>query len=89
MSNDLINPIIAFLGAPLSCLVKLPKSFVELYSIINRVKGHRSDDADDDGGCETAICLLTGSVMRSGTARRSKPVSRLHIYANTFPYLFP
>merc|ERR1712127_250995 len=61
-------------GAPLSCLVKLPKSFVELYSMVNRVKGrdNRSDDADDDGGFETAICLLTGSVMRSGTIRRMK-----------------
>jgi len=61
-------------GAPLSCLVKLPKSFVELYSMVNRVKGrdNRTDDADDDGGFETAICLLTGSVMRSGTIRRMK-----------------
>jgi len=61
-------------GAPLSCLVKLPKSFVELYSIVNRVKGRdsRADDADDDSGFETAICLLTGAVMRSGTIRRTK-----------------
>merc|ERR1719296_268386 len=61
-------------GAPLSCLVKLPKSFVELYSMVNRVKGrdNRSDDTDDDGGFETAICLLTGAVMRSGTIRRMK-----------------
>ena len=64
-------------GAPLSCLVKLPKSFVELYSMVNRVKGrdNRSDDTDDDGGFETAICLLTGAVMRSGTIRRMKAVS--------------
>jgi len=61
-------------GAPLSCLVKLPKSFVELYSMVNRVKGRdsRADDTDDDGGFETAICLLTGAVMRSGTIRRMK-----------------
>jgi len=59
-------------GAPSSCLVKLPKSFVELYSIVNEVKGRESnsDDADDDNGYETAVCLLTGAVMRS--ARRSK-----------------
>jgi len=61
-------------GVPLSCLVKLPKSFVELYSIVNRVKGrdNRTDDAEDDSGFETAICLLTGAVMRSGTVRRMK-----------------
>jgi len=61
-------------GVPLSCLVKLPKSFVELYSMVIRVKGRdsRTDDADDDGGFETAICLLTGAVMRSGTVRRMK-----------------
>ena len=56
------------------CLVRLPKSFVELYSLVNKVKG-RDDaaamDVDDDGGSsETAICLLTGSVMRSGSPRR-------------------
>jgi hypothetical protein len=59
-------------GAPSSCLVKLPKSFVELYSIVNEVKGRESnsDDTDEDNGYETAVCLLTGAVMRS--ARRSK-----------------
>ena len=69
------------IGAPVDCLVKLPRSFVELYSIVNRVKGRegRSDDADDDGGFETAICLLTGAVMRSGTIRRMKTVSTMSI----------
>jgi hypothetical protein len=45
--------------------------------MVNRVKGRdgRSDDNDDDGGFETAICLLTGAVMRSGTIRRMKEVS--------------
>lgn len=59
-------------GVPSHCLAKLPKSFVELYSIVNEVKGRESnsDDADDDNGYETAVCLLTGAVMRS--ARRSK-----------------
>ena len=72
-------------GAPLSCLVQLPKSFVELYSMVNRVKGRdsRADDADDDGGFEIAICLLTGAVMRSGTIRRKKSVS-LHTLLYTF-----
>ena len=75
----------SFAGAPLSCLVKLPKSFVELYSMVNRVKGRdsRSDDADDDSGFETAICLLTGAVMRSGTVRRAKTVSQ-HLNGKTF-----
>ncbi len=35
----------------------------------------RSDDTDEDGGAETAICLLTGTVMRSGTIRRLNEVS--------------
>jgi hypothetical protein len=63
-------------GVPSNCLVKLPLSFVELYSIVNKVKGRdsNSDDADDDNGYETAVCLLTGAVMRSG--RRSKGSSR-------------
>jgi hypothetical protein len=57
----------------------LPKSFVELYSMVNRVKGRdsRSDDNDDDGGVENAICLLTGAVMRSGTIRRMREVSAM------------
>lgn len=45
--------------------------------MVNRVKGRdsRSDDNDDDGGVENAICLLTGAVMRSGTIRRMREVS--------------
>jgi hypothetical protein len=63
----------------MNCLVKLPKSFVELYGIVNRVKGRdgRSDETEDDSGFETAICLLTGTVMRSGAIRRMKKVSAL------------
>jgi Proteolysis_6 C-terminal len=41
---------------------------------VNRVKGRDEgsalDDTDDSGNAETAICLLTGAVMRSGSARR-------------------
>ena len=65
---------------PMKYLVKLPKSFVELYSIVNKVKGRDggpTDDLDDESGIETAICLLTGSVMRSGTLRRMRSVSLL------------
>ncbi|KAL7520416.1 hypothetical protein ACHAWX_006661 [Stephanocyclus meneghinianus] len=61
-------------ASPMNCLVKLPKSFVELYGIVNRVKGRegRPDDTEDDSAFETAICLLTGTVMRSGAIRRTK-----------------
>ncbi len=64
-------------GEAMNCLVKLPRSFVELYGIVNRIKGRdgRSDDVDDDGGCETAICLVTGAVMKSGSIKRMKSVS--------------
>ena len=44
--------------------------------MVSRVKGRdgRDDNDDDEGGLETAICLLTGAVMRSGKrrTRRSK-----------------
>mmetsp|Transcript_11499 Transcript_11499/g.25659 ORF Transcript_11499/g.25659 Transcript_11499/m.25659 type:complete len:3095 (-) Transcript_11499:90-9374(-) len=56
-------------------LTKLPKSFVELYNIVSNVKGREenggSDEQEDVGNTETAICLLTGTVMRSGSPRRS------------------
>mmetsp|Transcript_2389 Transcript_2389/g.2545 ORF Transcript_2389/g.2545 Transcript_2389/m.2545 type:complete len:717 (+) Transcript_2389:1-2151(+) len=52
-------------------LIQLPESFVELYGLVNRVKGEVTDESDDYNGSETAICLLTGSVMRSGSLRRS------------------
>lgn len=58
---------------PTNCLIRLPKSFVELYGLVNKVKGRDStsvEDNDDAGSAETAICLLTGSVMRSGSPRR-------------------
>ena len=59
---------------PTFSLIRLPKSFVELYGIVTKVKGREEgsalEDADDVGSSETAICLLTGSVMRSGSARR-------------------
>lgn len=60
--------------SPTNCLVRLPKSFVELYGLVNKVKGRDSssvDDSDDGGSAETAICLLTGTVMRSGSPRRT------------------
>jgi hypothetical protein len=40
---------------------------------VNKVKGRDStniEDSDDGGSVETAICLLTGTVMRSGSPRR-------------------
>mmetsp|Transcript_26267 Transcript_26267/g.39764 ORF Transcript_26267/g.39764 Transcript_26267/m.39764 type:complete len:3039 (+) Transcript_26267:216-9332(+) len=59
---------------PTHCLIRLPKSFVELYGLVNKVKGREGttmEDNDDVGNAETAICLLTGSVMRSGSPRRT------------------
>jgi len=59
---------------PTFSLIRLPKSFVELYGIVSKVKGREEltsmDDSDDIGNSETAICLLTGTVMRSGSTRR-------------------
>ena len=59
---------------PTFSLIRLPQSFVELYGIVNKIKGRDEqtslDESDDVGNAETAICLLTGSVMRSGSARR-------------------
>ena len=55
-------------------LIRLPHSFVELYSIVNKVKRRdliNADEYDDSSASEIAICLLTGAVMRSGSARRS------------------
>lgn len=60
--------------APTFSLIRLPKSFVELYNIVNKVKGREEmvgEDNEDTSGAETAICLLTGSVLRSGSSRRS------------------
>eukprot|EP00526_Cylindrotheca_closterium_P004166 CAMPEP_0113648778 /NCGR_PEP_ID=MMETSP0017_2-20120614/25895_1 /TAXON_ID=2856 /ORGANISM="Cylindrotheca closterium" /LENGTH=3050 /DNA_ID=CAMNT_0000561063 /DNA_START=162 /DNA_END=9311 /DNA_ORIENTATION=- /assembly_acc=CAM_ASM_000147 len=58
---------------PIFSLIRLPKSFVELYGIVNKVKGRDEatlEDSEEIGNSETAICLLTGAVMRSGSARR-------------------
>ncbi|KAL3923025.1 MAG: hypothetical protein SGILL_001888, partial [Bacillariaceae sp.] len=50
---------------PTFSLIRLPKSFVELYGIVNKVKGRDEsstlDEAEDVGSTETAICLLTGA----------------------------
>jgi hypothetical protein len=61
---------------PTFSLIRLPKSFVELYNIVNKIKGRdeasaMDDGGDDSGSAETAICLLTGAVMRSGSSRRA------------------
>jgi hypothetical protein len=60
---------------PTFSLIRLPKSFVELYNIVNKIKGREDaaalEDGDDTGTSETAICLLTGAVMRSGSSRRA------------------
>lgn len=60
---------------PIFNLIRLPKSFVELYNIVSKVKGREDsggpDEHEDVGNTETAICLLTGTVMRSGAPRRA------------------
>lgn len=60
---------------PTFTLVRLPRSFVELYNLVNKVKRRDAssgmEDDDDGSSSETAICLLTGTVMRSGSDRRS------------------
>ena len=65
---------------PTFSLIRLPKSFVELYNIVNKVKGRDDpsglDESEDHGASETAICLLTGTVMRSGSTRRGFRSSR-------------
>jgi len=59
-------------------LVTLPRSFVELYGLVNKVKGDASDENDEGASStETAICLLTGAIMKSGSSRRySRPHMR-------------
>jgi Proteolysis_6 C-terminal len=61
-------------GCPTFSLIRLPKSFVELYNIVNKIKGRddngATDENDEIGTSETSICLLTGAVMRSGSGRR-------------------
>ena len=59
---------------PTFSLIRLPKSFVELYGIVNKVKGRDDatlEDSEEVGNSEMAICLLTGAVMRSGSSKRS------------------
>jgi Proteolysis_6 C-terminal len=60
--------------SPTFSLIRLPKSFVELYNIVNKIKGRddngTNDENDEIGTSETSICLLTGAVMRSGSGRR-------------------
>jgi len=61
-------------------LIQLPKSYVELYSLINKVKAaiksSTMDDSDEFGIGETAICLITGTILKAGPPRRHS--SRRH-----------
>lgn len=62
-----------------SGLIRMPDSFVELYNIVNKVKRRdltSADDSEDNISSEMAICLLTGSIMRSGSPRRDPSRSR-------------
>eukprot|EP00957_Ditylum_brightwellii_P155659 11849506-Ditylum_brightwellii.AAC.1 len=55
-------------------LICLPQSFVELYSLVNRVKGWDNtgcvDEADGRSSSDAAICHLNGAVMHSGACPR-------------------
>jgi len=66
------NPVSTTQG---SGLIRLPRSFVELYSLINKVKGSgrctSAEDQDDISSGETAVCLVTGAIIRAGTSRRA------------------
>ena len=57
-----------------SGLIQLPKSYVELYSMVNKVKATVKssglDDSEDIVSGETAICLITGSILRAALPRR-------------------
>jgi hypothetical protein len=58
-----------------SGLIQLPKSYVELYSMVNQIKttGKTSSlhDTEDYGSSsESAICLITGQVLKAGLASR-------------------
>ena len=59
---------------PIFSLIRLPTSFVELYDVVNKVKEQEDTsanaDIDDVATSEIAICLLTGTVMRSGSSGR-------------------
>lgn len=91
MRADLALPCLAEI--PTFSLARLPKSFVELYSIVNKVKGRDEttlmDDADDAGSAETAICLVSGAVLRSGSTRRSfsRAVSKQSCGQTVFYYI--
>jgi hypothetical protein len=56
---------------PSFALIRMPRSFVELDSIVNKVKGRDDitaiDESDDIGSSETSL----GDVMRSGSTRRA------------------
>jgi hypothetical protein len=58
-----------------SGLIRLPHSFVELYSLVNKVRGDSTEETDESTVGEAVICLLTGAVLRSGSIRRG--LSRL------------
>eukprot|EP00957_Ditylum_brightwellii_P115138 8781197-Ditylum_brightwellii.AAC.1 len=56
--------------SPVIGLICPPQSFVELYSLVNGVKGWDNtgcvDEADDGSSSDAAICRLTGAIMHSG-----------------------
>lgn len=63
-------------GSSTSGFVSLPQSFVELYALVNQIKGHYENEDTSHSTSETAICLLTGKVIQSGSSRNA--YSRAH-----------
>lgn len=63
-------------GTSASGFISLPHSFVELYALVNQIKGHYDNEETNHSTSETAICLLTGKVIQSGSTRNA--YSRAH-----------
>ena len=43
---------------------------MELYTLVNKVRGDSPDENDENGTGEIVICLITGATLRSGSPRR-------------------
>jgi len=63
-----------FVGSKKLGLICLPKSFVDLYRIINKAeindKGSILDGGDFDSNMDTALCLITGNILQTGLLHR-------------------
>mmetsp|Transcript_17876 Transcript_17876/g.25261 ORF Transcript_17876/g.25261 Transcript_17876/m.25261 type:complete len:2379 (-) Transcript_17876:136-7272(-) len=71
------------LGSQNSGLISLPKSYVKLYGLVNKVKNTFTDAMDDRNNTETAICLITGAVLRTGSRRADSTPGPCTLYSRT------